>query len=112
MALFVFMNIILGITGSISAYKAPWLVRDLIRAGHSVRVVMTPSSTNFVAPLALEAVSQHEVIVNPYDPSIQAGGSWHVHLARWADVVLIAPCSATTLSRLANGLCDNALMTV
>ncbi|MBK7032940.1 MAG: hypothetical protein IPH49_06705 [Ignavibacteria bacterium] len=77
-----------------------------------MRVVMTPSAAQFVAPLALEAVSQHPVIMDPYDPSIQEGGSWHVHLARWADVIVIAPCSATTLARLATGLCDTALMTV
>lgn len=106
------MNIILGVTGSISAYKTPWLVRDLRRAGHDVRVVMTPSAMQFVAPLALEATSLHPVIVDPYDPSIQDRGSWHVHLARWADVMLIAPCSATTLARLANAMCDTALMTV
>lgn len=112
MALSVSMNILLGITGSVSAYKTPWLVRDLIRAGHTVRVVMTPSAQQFVAPLALEAVSRNHVVINPYDPSIQEGGSWHVHLARWADVMLIAPCSATTLARLATGLCDTALVTV
>jgi len=112
MALVVYMNILLGITGSVSAYKAPWLVRDLRKAGHDVRVVMTPSARQFVAPLALEAVSLHPVIIDPYDPSIQEGGSWHVHLAQWADVILIAPCSATTLARLATGLCDTALMTV
>lgn len=77
-----------------------------------MRVVMTPSAAQFVAPLALEAVSQHPVIMDPYDPSIQEGGSWHVHLARWADAIVIAPCSATTLARLATGLCDTALMTV
>jgi len=112
MALVVYMNILLGITGSVSAYKAPWLVRDLRKAGHDVRVVMTPSARQFVAPLALEAVSLHPVIIDPYDPSIQERGSWHVHLAQWADVILIAPCSATTLARLATGLCDTALMTV
>lgn len=106
------MNILLGITGSVSAYKAPWLVRDLRRAGHDVRVVMTPSATQFVAPLALEATSTHPVISDPYAPEIQEGGSWHVHLAHWADVMLIAPCSATTLARLATGLCDTALMIV
>lgn len=106
------MKILLGITGSVSAYKTPWLVRDLRRAGHNVRVVMTPSAREFVAPLALEAVSTQAVIVDPYDPAIQEGGSWHVHLAHWADVVCIAPCSATTLARLATGLCDTALMTV
>ena len=106
------MNILLGITGSVSAYKTPWLVRDLRKAGHNVRVIMTPSARQFVAPLALEAVSLHPVIIDPYDPSIQEGGSWHVHLAQWADVICIAPCSATTLARLATGLCDTALMTV
>lgn len=106
------MNILLGITGSVSAYKTPWLVRDLRRAGHTVRVIMTPSAQEFVAPLALEAVSTHHVIIDPYDPAIQEGGSWHVHLAHWADVICIAPCSATTLARLATGLCDTALMTV
>lgn len=107
-----YMNIILGITGSISAYKTPWLVRDLRRLGHDVRIVMTPSATKFVARLALEATSTHPVIVDPYDTSIQDGGSWHVHLAQWANVMLIAPCSATTLSRLAHALCDTALTTV
>ncbi|RPI68870.1 MAG: bifunctional phosphopantothenoylcysteine decarboxylase/phosphopantothenate--cysteine ligase CoaBC [Ignavibacteriae bacterium] len=106
------MNVLLGITGSVSAYKTPWLVRDLRKAGHDVRVIMTPSARQFVAPLALEATSLHPVIIDPYDPKIQEGGSWHVHLGQWADVMLIAPCSATTLSRLANGLCDTALMTV
>ncbi|MBU3741112.1 MAG: bifunctional phosphopantothenoylcysteine decarboxylase/phosphopantothenate synthase [Candidatus Kapabacteria bacterium] len=106
------MKVILGITGSISAYKTPWLVRDLRRAGHDVRVVMTPSAREFVAPLALEATSLNPVIIDQYDPNIQDRGSWHVHLARWADVMLIAPCSATTLARLANGICDTAVMTV
>jgi len=106
------MNVLLAITGSISAYKTPWLVRDLRRAGHTVRIVMTESATQFVAPLALESVSMQPVIVNAFDPSIQDRGSWHVHLARWADVMLIAPCSASTLARLANGLCDSAVMTV
>ena len=106
------MKILLGITGSVSAYKTPWLVRDLRRAGHDVRVVMTPSAAQFVTPLALEATSTHPVIIDPYAPEIQEGGSWHVHLGHWADVMMIAPCSATTLARLATGLCDTALMTV
>ena len=106
------MNIVLGITGSVSAYKTPWLVRDLRRAGHDVRVVMTPSASRFVTPLALEAVSTHAVVADMFDPSIQDGGSWHVHLGQWADVMLIAPCSATTLARLAQGLCDTAVQLV
>lgn len=106
------MNVILAVTGSVSAYKTPWLVRDLIREGHSVRVLCTPSATQFVAPLALEAVSKHPVVVNQYDRTIQDGGSWHVQWAHWADVLLVAPCSATSLARLAYGLSDTAMMTV
>jgi phosphopantothenoylcysteine decarboxylase / phosphopantothenate---cysteine ligase len=106
------MNVILAVTGSVSAYKAPWLVRDLLRDGHTVRVLCTPSATQFVAPLALEAVSKHRVVVDQYDPSLQEGGSWHVGWAQWADVMLVAPCSATSLARLAYGLCDTAMMTV
>ncbi len=106
------MNILLGITGSIAAYKTPWLVRDLRRAGHDVRVVMTPSATRFASPLALQAVSLHDVIVDAFDPTIQDGGSWHVHLAHWAHLMLIAPCSATTLARLATGLTDTAVSLV
>ncbi len=106
------MNIILGITGSVSAYKTPWLVRDLIRAGHHVRVVLTQAATRFVAPLALEATSRNHVVVDPFDKNVQEGGSWHVHLARWADVMLIAPCSATTLAKLATGLSDSSVTLV
>lgn len=106
------MNVILAVTGSVSAYKAPWLVRDLIRDGHSVRVLCTPSATQFVAPLALEAVSKHPVVINQYDPTIQGGGSWHVQWAQWAHVLLVAPCSATSLARLSYGLSDTAMMTV
>lgn len=106
------MNIVLGITGSVSAYKTPWLVRDLLRAGHDVRVVMTHSAKAFVAPLALEATSKHKVIVDAFARDIQEGGSWHVHLAQWADVMLIAPCSASTLARLATAQCDNSVTLV
>jgi phosphopantothenoylcysteine decarboxylase/phosphopantothenate--cysteine ligase len=106
------MKIVLGITGSVSAYKTPWLVRDLQRAGHAVRVVMTHAATQFVAPLALEATSRHQVVVDPFDPQMQAGGSWHVHLAQWADVMLIAPCSASTLARLAMAEADSAVVLV
>jgi len=109
MAIFHTMNIILGVTGSISAYKAPWLVRDLLRAGHDVRVVMTPSATRFVTPLALQAVSLHDVVVDAFDENIQDGGSWHVHLAQWAELMLIAPCSATTVARLVTGITDTSV---
>lgn len=106
------MNIILGVTGSISAYKAPWLVRDLRRAGHEVRVVLSASAARFVSPLALQAVSLRDVVLDAFDPTIQDGGSWHVHLAQWAQLMLIAPCSASTLARLASGLADTSVTLV
>lgn len=106
------MNIVLGITGSVSAYKTPWLIRDLLRARHVVRVVMTHSAKAFVAPLALEATSMHKVVVDAFARDIQEGGSWHVHLAQWADAMLIAPCSASTLARLATAQCDNSVSLV
>jgi phosphopantothenoylcysteine decarboxylase/phosphopantothenate--cysteine ligase len=103
------MRLILGVCGSISAYKAPWIVRELQRAGAEVRVVMTPDATRFVTALALQNVSRHPVLVDPYAPEHQHDGSWHVHWARWADRVVVAPCSANTLAKLAGGLADNAL---
>jgi phosphopantothenoylcysteine decarboxylase / phosphopantothenate---cysteine ligase len=106
------MNIILGITGSVSAYKAPWLVRDLQRAGHSVRVVMSESAANFVTPLALQAVSKHSVVTNPFSADIQEGGSWHVHWAEWCDAMIIAPCSATTLGKMCAGISDSSVLLV
>ena len=106
------MRVILGVCGSISAYKAPWIVRELQRLGAEVRVVMTPDAVQFVSPLSLHNVCRHPVIVDPYAPEHQHDGSWHVHWARWAQLVLVAPCSANTLAKLAVGLADNALALV
>jgi len=106
------MKLLLGVCGSISAYKSPWIVRELQRLGAEVRVVMTPSAARFVAPLALQNVSQNPVIQDAFDPHHQSDGSWHVHWARWAERVLVAPCSANTMARLAGGLADNALTLV
>lgn len=103
------MNIILGITGSVAAYKTPWLVRDLAKAGHSVRVALTTSARMFVAPLALQAVSKFTVVSDLFDPAIQEGGSWHVHWCKWADAYLIAPCSATTIAKIVTGISDSAV---
>jgi phosphopantothenoylcysteine decarboxylase/phosphopantothenate--cysteine ligase len=106
------MNIIVGISGSIAAYKAPLLVRELQRKGASVRVVMTPSATRFIPALTLQNLTQHTVAVEMFDESTQSGGSWHIHLARWCDAMIIAPCSAATLGKLAHGIGDTALITV
>lgn len=99
----------LGITGSIAAYKAVLLVRELVKAGAEVRVIMTPSAADFVTPLTLSTLSRNPVLTELFDEQ-----SWsnHVMLGRWADVFLIAPLSCNTLSKMANGNCDNLLMAV
>ena len=100
-------KIVLAVTGSIAAYKTPHLVRLLVKAGADVRVITTGAADAFVSPLALATVSKHPVYSNVAD-----GSAWnnHVELGRWADAMLIAPCSANTLAKMANGLCDNMLL--
>lgn len=102
-------KIILGITGSIAAYKTPELVRLLVKGGANVKVLMTGAARDFVSPLSLATVSKHPVIAD-----ISNGDSWnnHVELGLWADAMVIAPCSANTLGKLSNGLCDNILCAV
>lgn len=102
-------KILLAVTGSIAAYKTPHLVRLLVKAGAEVRVIMTESAAGFVTPLSLSTVSKHPVFASVHD-----GAAWnnHVELGRWADVMLVAPCSANTLAKLANGLCDNLVCAV
>jgi phosphopantothenoylcysteine decarboxylase/phosphopantothenate--cysteine ligase len=102
-------KILLGVSGSIAAYKTPHLVRLLTKAGAEVRVVMTPSAAQFVSPLALSTVSKNKVLVNLADEDQWAN---HVQLGRWADCMLIAPLSCNTLSKMAQGGCDNLLLAV
>ncbi len=103
-------HILLGVTGSIAAYKAPLLVRLLVKEGAKVKVVMTPCATDFVTPLTLSTVSQQPVLLEPYN---KTDGSWHSHVewGRWADLFIIAPASANTLAKMANGIADNLLTT-
>jgi phosphopantothenoylcysteine decarboxylase/phosphopantothenate--cysteine ligase len=104
------MRIVLGVTGGIAAYKAPDLVRRLRDAGAEVRVILTPNAARFVSALSLAAVSDHGVILDQWgDPS--HGGVDHVELARWADLLLIAPATANILAKLATGIADDALST-
>lgn len=103
-------KILIGITGSIAAYKIPILVRLLIKEGAQVKVVMTQCATDFVTPLTLSTLSQQPVLLQPYD---KTDGSWHSHVdwGRWADIYLIAPASANTLAKMATGIADNLLTT-
>lgn len=103
-------NILIGITGSIAAYKTPLLVRLLIKEGANVKVVMTQCATDFVTPLTLSTLSQQPILIEPYN---KVDGSWHSHVewGRWADLFIIAPASANTLAKMANGIADNLLTT-
>ena len=100
-------KILLGITGSIAAYKSIYLVRMLIKAGAEVKVIMTPSAKDFVSSLTLSTLSRNQVMVELFDEQSWAN---HVMLGRWADVMLIAPLSCNTLAKMANGQCDNLLL--
>ena len=104
-------KVLLGISGSIAAYKTPFLVRALIKAGAEVQVVMTPASKSFVAPLSLSTVSNKPV----YSEFVESEDDlWnnHVDLGLWADLMLIAPASANTLSKMSQATCDNLLLAV
>ncbi len=102
-------KILLGITGSIAAFKTAALVRLLKKAGAEVKIVMTPASLEFVAPLTLSTLSRNKVL-----STLAENDSWsnHVMLGRWADLMLIAPLSCNTLAKMSNGICDNLLMAV
>src|SRR4030095_821782 len=102
-------KILIGITGSIAAYKAIYLVRLLIKAGADVRIVMTPSAKDFVSMLTLSTLSKNPVLVDLFDEQSWAN---HVMLGRWADGMIIAPLSCNTLAKMAHGLCDNLLLAV
>ncbi len=104
-------NILLGVTGGIAAYKAPDLVRKLTALGANVRVVLTDSAAEFVSALSLQAVSGHPVHQRLLDPAAEAAMG-HIELAKWADILLIAPATANTLAKLAHGLADDLLTTL
>jgi phosphopantothenoylcysteine decarboxylase/phosphopantothenate--cysteine ligase len=101
-------KIILGVTGSIAAYKSAVLVRLLVKAGVEVKVIMTASAQEFITPLTLSVLSKNPVISDLKNDS----GTWnnHVELGLWADAMLIAPASANTIAKMANGQCDNMLL--
>jgi phosphopantothenoylcysteine decarboxylase/phosphopantothenate--cysteine ligase len=100
-------NILLGITGSIAAYKSALIVRLLVKAGAHVKVIMTPAATSFITPLTIATLSKNEVLEH-----LSSDAKWtnHVELGLWADVFLIAPASANTIAKMATGICDNLLL--
>ena len=101
-------KILIGITGGIAAYKINHLVREFIKNGAEVQVILTPSAKDFISPLTLSTLSKNPVYSDFTTPDREWNN--HVDLALWADVILIAPCTANTLSKIANGNCDNLLM--
>lgn len=104
------MKVVLGVSGGIAAYKAPDLVRRLRDVGAEVRVIVTPNGARFVSPLALAAVSDHGVILDQWGDAGH-GGVDHIELARWSDLLLIAPATANVIAKLATGIADDALTT-
>ena len=102
-------NILLAVCGSIAAYKAAILTRLLIKSGANVKVIMTKAATEFISPLTLSTLSKNKVFVEFTEGN---SGEWnnHVELALWADILLVAPASANTIAKMANGLCDNLLL--
>jgi phosphopantothenoylcysteine decarboxylase/phosphopantothenate--cysteine ligase len=103
-------NILIGITGSIAAYKAAMLVRLLVKEGASVQVLMTPYAKEFITPLTMATLSKNPILVDFFDPE---NGDWnsHVDLGNWADIYLISPATANTIGKMANGIADNLLLT-
>nr|AFD03365.1 phosphopantothenoylcysteine decarboxylase/phosphopantothenate/cysteine ligase [uncultured bacterium W5-47b] len=108
-------KIVLGVTGCIAAYKSAYLIRDLVKRGAEVNVVMSPSATQFITPLTLSTLSKNAVVVNMFPETKNYGTSlntWHIDLAQWADLILIAPATVNTVAKIAYGFADNALTTL
>ncbi len=102
-------HILIGVCGGIAAYKVAYIVRNLIKAGAEVKVIMTETAKSFIGPLTLSTLSKHPVYSDFFDTE---SGSWsnHVELALWADLFLIAPATSNTIAKMANGICDNLLL--
>lgn len=105
------MKILLGVTGGIAAYKSAQLVREFVKRGDEVRVIMTHSAQQFITPMTLQILSEHPVGTTLFDPTYESEIG-HIELARWADVTLVAPATAHTIAKLAHGFADDLLTTV
>ncbi|MCA0363838.1 MAG: bifunctional phosphopantothenoylcysteine decarboxylase/phosphopantothenate--cysteine ligase CoaBC [Bacteroidetes bacterium] len=102
-------NILIGVTGSIAAYKSAWLIRLFIKEKANVKVVMTPAAHQFISPLTLATLSKNEALTD-FEKGNSSVWNSHVDLALWADLMIIAPASANTIAKMATGLCDNLLL--
>ncbi|MBV6420770.1 MAG: Coenzyme A biosynthesis bifunctional protein CoaBC [Ignavibacteriaceae bacterium] len=108
-------KVLLGITGCIAAYKSCLIIRELIKRGAEVKVVMTPSATEFISPLTISSLSNNEVIVNTFPKNQKDGtnvSTWHIDYALWADLMLLAPATINTIAKISYGFADNALTTL
>ena len=107
-------KIVLGVCGSIAAYKSAFLLRELQRKGAEVRVVMTPSAANFITPLTFSSLSHNDVYVDmfPEQKHSTSVGTWHIDLGLWADAMLIAPITASTIAKITYGIADNFLTSI
>ena len=108
-------HVLVGVTGGIAAYKVGYLIRELIKSGADVKVMMTEAGTRFVAPLTFSALSKNPVFIDVWSSNQSSDsdiGTQHIHLANWADVLVIAPASANTIAKLTYGISDNLLTVV
>ena len=105
-------RILLGVTGGIAAYKSAFLVRELVRAGAEVQVVMTPAATEFITPLTMSTLAKRDAAVEMFPPRGEASPLRHIELALWGDVMLIAPATANTIAKIVHGAADNLLTTL
>ena len=103
-------NILLGVSGGIAAYKSALLIRELIKKGANVKVIMTPLAKEFITPLTMATLSKNPILVDFFNPE---NGEWnsHVSLGLWADAYVISPATANTIGKMANGVADNLLLT-
>lgn len=102
-------NYLIGVSGGIACYKIPILCRHLIKAGHNVKVILTNNATKFIAPLTFESLTSNRVYLDDFNVDIEPDSIDHIALGEWADSFIIAPASANTIAKMANGICDNLL---
>ena len=105
-------RIVLAVTGSISAYKALFLLRLLVKEGAEVKVIMSKSAHDFIQPLSFSTLSKHPVCSDFTESNLNGVWNNHVEMALWADLILVAPCTANTLAKYATGMCDSYLLAV